>query len=445
MRKTATLFFLLSVFSAFIAFASSSPVSPPSSPSPSAETPYPKLRAFIDATPFIDVHSHPAAGHRAYDPRDSYPTLEPPIGRPYWPVRPERIAVFDSLEPQALRAIYGYKGESVRAEDIPAIEALSKEFWSAGKKNGLNRVLDIAGIERIFANTDAPPRDLDPALVSWVAFVDHMFYPFGGAKLKNISPYLRAILDDSSRGVAVESVKFGIKFNDLASYLTYVRAVLADDKKNGAVAVKVGSAYFRTLWFGDVDEDEAAALFASGLAGALTRWEDYKKLQDFIARAVFLEAGRLNLPVHVHTGFGADAGLRSLDSNPLNLESVLSDIRFKDTRFVMLHAGYPQWDKLKPLLEKRNAFVDFSAVNWMVYPRELAVILYDWLSYPGASEKIMFGSDAGAPVFFWIAARVSRDALYLALSRLIDEGIISEDKAVLIAEKLMRGNALRIH
>ncbi len=441
MRKPATLFFILFLFTAIIASASS----PALSAAAAAETPYAKLRAFIEATRFIDVHSHPVAGHRAYDPQDPYPELEPPIGRPYWPVRPERIAVFDTLEPQALRAVYGYKSESVRAEDIPALEALSKEFWAAGKKDGFNRVLDIAGIERTFANADAPPRDLDPARVSSVAFVDHLFYPFGGAKLKNVSPYLIAILDDSSRAVAAESVKFGIKFNDLASYLTYVKAVLADDKKNGAVAVKVVSAYFRTLWFGDVDEDEAAALFASGLAGTLTRWEDYKKLQDFIARAVFLEAGRLNLPVHVHTGFGADAGLRSLDSSPLNLESVLSDIRFKDTRFVMLHAGYPQWDKLKPLLEKRNAFVDFSAVNWMVYPRELAGILYDWLSYPGASEKIMFGSDAGAPVFYWIAARVTRDALYLALSRLIDEGIVSEGKAVLIAEKLMRGNALRVH
>jgi len=440
-RKTPTLCFIFLVFSAVTASASSS--ASPAAASP--QTPYPKLRAFIEATPFIDIHSHPVAGHRAYDPRDPYPTLEPPIGRPFWPVRPERIAVFDSLEPQALRAVYGYKGESVRAEDIPAIEALSKEFWAAGKRDGFNRVLDISGIERAFANTDAPLRDLDPARVSWVAFVDHLFYPFGGAKIKNISPSLGAILNDSSRAVAVESVKFGIKFNDLASYLAYVRIVLADDKKNGAIAIKVASAYYRTLWFGDVDEDEAAALFANGLAGTLTRRVDYKKLQDFIARAVFLEAGRLNLPVHVHTGFGADAGLRSLDSNPLNLESVLSDIRFKDTRFVMLHAGYPQWDKLKPLLEKRNAFVDFSAVNWMVYPRELAGILYDWLSYPGASEKIVFGSDAGVPAFFWIAARVSRDALYLALSRLIDEGIIPEDKAVLIAEKLIRGNALRIH
>jgi hypothetical protein len=57
----------------------------------------------------------------------------------------------------------------------------------------------------------------------------------------------------------------------------------------------------------------------------------------------------------------------------------------------------------------------------------------------------MFGSDAGAPVFFWIAAKNSRQALYKALSRLIERKRIDEDKAVLIAKLIIRDNALRIH
>jgi len=33
----------------------------------------------------------------------------------------------------------------------------------------------------------------------------------------------------------------------------------------------------------------------------------------------------------------------------------------------------------------------------------------------------------------------------IALSRLIDRGIIDEEKAILIAEKVMRSNAIRVH
>ena len=220
---------------------------------------------------------------------------------------------------------------------------------------------------------------------------------------------------------------------------------MAGDTRDGAVAIKVVCAYRRSLWFDDPPESEAASLVLRGLKGRLTTWEDYKKVQDVSARRIFLTAGQLGLPVHFHTGFGANAGLKSLDANPLNLESVLSDFRFKDTTFVILHAGYPAWDHLKPLLEKRNVYVEFSAVNWFVYEKELTNILYSLLTYPGASEKILFASDAGAPVFFWIAAENSRRALYGALSRLIDEGIIDEAKAVRIALKIMRDNALRIH
>lgn len=57
----------------------------------------------------------------------------------------------------------------------------------------------------------------------------------------------------------------------------------------------------------------------------------------------------------------------------------------------------------------------------------------------------MFGSDAGAPAFFWIAAKNSRQALYLALSRLINKERINGDKAILIAKKIMCDNAIRIH
>jgi hypothetical protein len=40
-----------------------------------------ELHDVIEKTPFIDVHSHPAIGHRSYSDRDPSPTLEPLIGR----------------------------------------------------------------------------------------------------------------------------------------------------------------------------------------------------------------------------------------------------------------------------------------------------------------------------------------------------------------------------
>lgn len=407
--------------------------------------PYTRLHDFIEGTSFIDVHAHPALGHRPYRNRDPYPTLEPLIGRPYWPIPEERIAVFDVFEPAALREIYGYEKNGVTEADIPELERLSEEMWDQGEKEAFSRILDLCGIERVFANTGRPLGSVDSKRVLWVPFVDAFLYPLEPSEISSIDPGLKKALmryHSTNKELAQEK---GIQIQGLASHLALIDRILGKYKKEKAVALKVASAYIRTLWFDPVDEEDASAIFEKGLDGKLTSWTEYKKVQDFIARWIFLKAAELDLPVHVHTGFGATATLKNLDSNPLNLESVCSDMRFKDTRFVMLHTGYPFSDKIKPLLEKRNVFVEFSAVNWMVFDDELADILFDWLSYPGASEKIMFGSDAGAPVFFWIAAENSRRALYIALSRLIDLNRIGEDKAVLIAKKIMRDNAIRVH
>ena len=406
---------------------------------------YRKLSKFIATTRFIDVHSHPVAGHVEYKKRDPYPTLEPPLGRPFWPLGKERIAVFDSMLTAALQEIYGYSQNDVTEEDMPHLSNLSQRFWAIGKKNGFNRVLDICGIEKTFANTSYPNEELDGARVLWVPFVDYLLYPFEGSRLRSTAPELKKDLDYYSQAVRKSSEDLEVEIKDLSSYLLFVDEVLDDYQKKGAVALKVASGYIRTLWFDDPERDEVITLFDSGKRGELFSWESYKKIQDYIARHIFRRAAELKLPVHFHAGFGASAGLKNLDSNPLNLESVFSDIRFAETKILILHAGYPSWDKLKPLLEKRNVYADFSAVNWFVFEEELVRILYEWLEYPGASEKIMFGSDAGAPVFFWIAARNSREALFKALARLIDKGIIDEGKAILLAGKIMRDNALRVH
>lgn len=406
---------------------------------------YRKLLKFIEQTKFVDVHSHPSTGPLKYQIKDPYPTLEPPITRPFWPIKKDRIAVFDSMQVEALKEIYGYRRDDVTEKDMDELQALSVELWKEGEREGFNKILDVCGIEIVFSNSEYPRKNLDERRVLWVPFADPLFYPLDPSGLRAVSNFLKESLQDYQKEVIELSRKFNIEFSDLSSYLNFIDTVLKFYKRNKAVALKVASGYTRTLWFDEIDEDEASRIFIDGLKSKISDWRTYKKLQDFIARYIFLKAGELYLPIHFHTGFGASATLKNLESTPLNLESVFSDMRFTDTNFVMLHAGYPFWDKLKPILEKRNAFVEFSAVNWFLYEDELEKILYEWLSYPGASEKIMFGSDAGAPVFFWIASRNSRKALYSALSRLIERGIIDEEKAILIAEKIMRKNAMKLH
>ncbi len=414
-------------------------------PSQEKNTHYKKLETAIEETFFIDVHSHPVPRHLDHDNRDPYPTLEPIFRRPYWPNKKDRIAVFDTLQAEGLREIYGYKGTEVTAADLPELKKLSKKFWSRGPEKAFDHVLDMSGIEKTLAQGDVPETAPARRRVLWVPSVDLLFYPLNPTALRDISPGLKGTMESYYEANKSLAHHFGAGEKSLDAHLKRIDLLLKKFAQQGAVALKVLSSYYRTLWFGDVDRRTAETVYREAQKKPLTCWEEYKKLQDFLARYVFQKAGTLKLPVHFHTGFGAQATLRNMDANALKLESIFSDLRYVNTDFLVLHGGYPFTSQVKPLMEKRNVYVDFSAVSWMVFDEELAGILYEWLMYPGASEKIMFGTDAGAPVFYWIAARNTRRALYMALSRLIGGGIIDEAKGIRIAKKIIRENAKRLH
>lgn len=414
---------------------------PPESSAPE----YAALHGFIWKTHFIDVHSHPAPGPVKYDGNNYYPALEPLISRPYFPVDKSRMAVTDALEPEALKALYGYAQDDVTDSDLPEIEQLSLKFWDLGNREAMNKAMDICGIERVFANQENLGESLDKERFLWVPFVDALVYPFDASSVRSISPFFKKAQTGYYEEGKKLREKINVKVGDLDAYLRFVDAVLDHYKSDDAKALKFASAYIRTLWFDEVEDDEAAAIFWEATRAGIKDKDKYKKIQDFLARYICAKAGELDLPVHFHTGFGYVATLKNMDSSPLNLESIFSDMRFEKTRFVMLHSGYPWGPMIEPLLEKKNVYVEFSAANWMVYWDNLADLLHQWLSYHDLAGKIMFGSDAGTPVFYWIAAENSRRALYLALSKLIDLNRLDEDRAISIARKIMRDNAIRVH
>ena len=53
------------------------------------------------------------AGPVKYDGNDYYPTLQPYITRPYFPINEEQISVTDALEVEALKALFGYTKDDV--------------------------------------------------------------------------------------------------------------------------------------------------------------------------------------------------------------------------------------------------------------------------------------------------------------------------------------------
>ncbi|HLY19279.1 MAG TPA: amidohydrolase family protein, partial [Bryobacteraceae bacterium] len=229
-----------------------------------------------------------------------------------------------------------------------------------------------------------------------------------------------------------------------------VTPTLERQKQGGAVAEKFEAAYLRSLAFEPAIAAVAAKVYARYRAKGAPPDDQYKILQDYLFRRIAAECGRLGMAVHIHTMAGAGSYFDVRGANPLLLESLLDDPALRQTKFVMLHGGWPFIGEITALLQKPNAYLDYSAQSLLFPPAALAVTLRQWLEY--VPEKVMFGTDAypysnemGWEESGWIASQRSRKALVIALTNMMRDGEISRSRALELAGLVLRENARKLY
>lgn len=388
--------------------------------------------------PAIDFHTHLTAPG-AFDPAlDTGIQLR---GRSteasYAAVLTERFGVAvdgGGLEAAAAAA------EKVRAEMIDRLG--QHGYWADH--------LDFTRTEIALVNR-SKPEGIDGRRLRWVPTGGTLIYPFRADHLMARSPMHRediTLVQDrfeellESRGM--EEVP-----SSLEDYLVFVDEVLAEWQSDGAVGLKLLEAYLRTLLFDDVTEADAQRLFRKGLDTPLSRGE-YLALQDHLIRHIFERAGAIDLPIHLHTGFGIPPFLRVRDADVRNLEPVLTDPRFFDTQFVLIHGGHPQHEDAAYMTLKPHVWVDISALPFVYEVPELAAVYRTYLR--SAPEKVLFGTDAqpfpgvpvGPDVQHIALSRHGREALNLALAWMTRDRLVDLEWALRIGDDVLHGNAKRL-
>ncbi len=423
----------------------------PGAPLPQT-SPDPALMAEINKIRTVDNHTHvpkvvgPGEKDDDFDalPCSGYlePSDDPAMARPDNP-----------LFLEAWRKLYGYKYN----DKSPAhVQELLETKQRVAREQGDNFpawVLDQLGTEYMLANRVAMGRGLDPQRFLWVPFDDALMLPLNG----------QAMADTPDRKFFYQREAMLLKRYMTESNVSSTPAILDNyialvivptlerQKKAGAVAIKFEAAYLRSLNFAEPQEDEARRVFARYVKAGNPSKVDYVKLQDFLFRAIAREAGRLKLAVHIHTGAGCGGYFDIAGSNPSLLDSVLNDASLRKTNFVLVHGGAGPYTKVTSfLLSKPNVYADFSEQVWMISPHAMSVILRDWLEwYP---EKILFGTDLfpGTPELNWeeigyMTSRTGREALALALTGMVNDGEITQARALELARMVLRENAIKLY
>jgi uncharacterized protein len=419
------------------------------SPQPAAD---PDLAAEIGRIRAIDNHAHPvrvvSAGEKPDRDFDALPVDNMEPQSDLLALRAGAPGILD-----AWRALYGFTGSDLAGDHLKEAQALKQRVQQEKGDQYPAWVLDQMGVGVMLANRVTMGTSIQPPRFRWVPYADALLFPLDNSRLalENSDRKSFFALEDILRQRYLDGAGRKAVPATLAEYLAQVVTPTLDRQHaGGAIAEKFEAAYLRSLEFAKVDRATADRIYAQYAAKGAPGEGEYKPLQDFLFRYIAAECGRLGMAVHIHTMAGAGGYFHVAEANPLLLESVLNDPALRQTKFVMLHGGWPFTREIGALLTKPNAYLDYSNQGMIVSAATMAETLRQWLEL--VPEKVMFATDAypympemGWEELGWLAARKGRQALALALTGMLRDGEVTRARAGELARMVLRENARALY
>lgn len=368
---------------------------------------YEKLREYVEGLEIVDTHEHLPANEEEY--RFGADVLQEYLKHYY---------VFDLLSA-------GMPEEyllTVNDENIPVGDKwrLIEPYWQAANNTGYAKCLSRAakglyGIEEISGDSI---EELDRAYQRSKAG------GFYRRMLKERCGIRKACLDTNTDFALMnfpaeyDRELFVISFNadalvmpkaeqhfaflreftgmDITTFEGYRNACMAAVSKAadmGAVAIKLGIAYQRTLHIGEPELLRAKTDFEDMMrnyerSGAVASG---RALQDLLINDVIAIADERDLPVQFHTGLLEGSGALLRNSDPELLCPLF--LKYPKVRFIVYHIGYPYYQTLGAYAKMfRNVYLDMC---WSHVISQSAAInaLVEWLDAVPKNKIFGFGGD----------------------------------------------------
>jgi predicted TIM-barrel fold metal-dependent hydrolase len=394
---------------------------------PTAAEAYTAIKAALDDEWAIDNHTHIVYDARYNDKVFGYMPLAMRLDVP------EQLALardlFGTDDPMEAAAIRNER-----------IETEGGTYWIDH--------LDATRTRIALVNTMAPLPDTGGRML-WVPFATYLLFPLPADNYPR-NPAGVDIVARASAWLAEHAAEDGQMAADLSAYLAFVDETLAAWARDGALGIKFIDGLTRTLHFSDIGEDEAAELYRKGQSQTLSR-EEYLRLQDYIARHIFLEAPEHDLTVHIHAAISNPPFLQLRENDVRHLEEILTDPTYFGTQFILIHGGFPYVEDAAYLSLKPNVWIDVSAQPFFYPMPELVERLRIYLIYSPAS--VLFGTDVssypsvpgGPEVQHIVLSKKLREALNQALAGLVEDNMITVEEAISLGRGILHKNAERLY
>ncbi|MEY9861022.1 hypothetical protein ABH935_006660 [Catenulispora sp. GAS73] len=410
----------------------------------------PGIDRFVRELAAIDDHAHPIPLEWEPPPDRDRPIFpyDHPLPVRMRPTSPEYI--------DAWRALWGYEHDDFDDGHLRALIDKKQQVQAAEGDNYHSWVLDRINVETMLAVDSFPQPSFPAPRFRWLAFDDWLMWPVPAVGQKPITGRYAEQMAQTCRQAGVDCPP-----PTLDDYVHAVLAPVLDQQKaDGAVGLKFHTPYYRPIDFAEVPVSQARELYRRACDSGITIAE-HRHVEDYLFAAIAGKAAELDLPIQMHTGQGPRHRFENKGSNPMLMEAAV--VAAPDTRFLMLHAGWPFTKEAVASLSHPNVFLDISGSSVHLYARNLAGIVRGALEW--FPEKILYGTDAfsdTAHAFMssteprsnflhgweekaWLLDRTAREAIALALTDMLHDRVVRAGDVDRLATMMMRDNAVDLY
>jgi predicted TIM-barrel fold metal-dependent hydrolase len=231
------------------------------------------------------------------------------------------------------------------------------------------------------------------------------------------------------------------KVHSFDDYVNMVDIAFKAAKKAGAVGIKSGLAYIRTLFYDNAGRADAEKAFNKGLDKASQ--DERKAFQDFMMHVVCQKCAEYNLPYQIHTGIQAGNYNTLTNAKPTHLTNLFQ--KYPDVRFDLFHAGYPYIQEAAIQAKYfPNVYLDgcwLAHISPAAYKRGLD----EWLEIVPSNKIFAWGGDHGIIEHSYASLKLARELISEVLATKVVTGYFSEKNALSTAERIVGGNAIEVY
>ncbi|MEW5815762.1 MAG: amidohydrolase family protein [Spirochaetota bacterium] len=340
---------------------------------------------------------------------------------PYW--KRARFTGYGRALDLSVKALYDIDGIN-----RTTIARLNDEFLATLKGGQYARVLKEKSRIRI-SLLDAH-LECDQAYFRSVYRPDNFIYPTSANDVRQIS-------DES-----------GISICCFDDWLEACVVMLDRAFKQGAVALKCGLAYVRSLCFERVTRNTAEEAFNAVLkAKIFPDWESRlyaidKPLQDYMMHFILQHANRRGYTIQFHTGLQEGSGNYITHSDPALLTNLF--LEYPNVKFDLFHIGYPYQQVLSVLAKTfPNVFIDMCWAH-IISPTACIQALVEWLDAVPCNKICAFGGDYAFIDGVYGHQYLARFNVSTSLARKVSEGVFDVETAKQVAGMLFLDNPVKL-